>query len=178
MKQVFSSCIPPVRSGETRLIKVFQELDGRLTQAGPNTVHVRIDGPQTALLPDMISGVYPRPGSETSPDEFLPHIAPTRRTLPWERQGPVPDPDVPWLVLLLFKESELRSPEQRKQVPAVSVIRQKVGGISDLVTLQPAAQHAADFRGHGSQHADGRKLDPQAGHAPCYGTAIALSHET
>ena len=75
MKQVFSSCVPLVKAGNPVAINVTQTLDGRLTQDGPATVHVRIDGPQTSLLADMVAGVFPAPGSDQSPDEFLPHVA-------------------------------------------------------------------------------------------------------
>ena len=47
-----------------------------------------IEGPQVSLNPADIAGVYPAPDSDDSPDEFLPHIAFTRHTLPWERFGP------------------------------------------------------------------------------------------
>jgi len=134
MKQVFSSCVPLIKAGNPVAINVTQSLDGRLTQDGPATVHVRIDGPQTSLLADMVAGVFPAPGSDQSPDEFLPHVALSRRTLPWEREGPDPAPTTPWLALLLFKESELRSAEQRKQAPAVSVTQLKVQNIPDLTT--------------------------------------------
>lgn len=134
MKQIYSSCIPLVKAGVTEAISVEQTLDGRLKQDGPATVHVLIDGPQTALLADMIAGVYPSPGSDNSPDEFLPHIALTRRTLPWERFGPNNDEATPWLALLLFKESELKTSPQLKQAPTVSVSKLRVQSISDLVT--------------------------------------------
>jgi hypothetical protein len=134
MKQVFSSCIPLVKAGGGEPITISQSLDGRLKQDGPATVHVRIDGPQTSLLADMIAGVFPAPGSDQSPDEFLPHVALTRRTLPWEREGPDAMPTTPWLAVLLFKESELRSAEQRKQAPAVTVTTLKVQNIPDLTT--------------------------------------------
>ena len=134
MKQVFSSCVPLVKAGDPVAINVTQSLDGRLMQDGPATVNVRIEGPQTSLLPDMVGGVFPAPGSDQSPDEFLPHVALTRRTLPWERIGPDPAPTTPWLALLLFKESELRSAEQRKLAPAVSVTQLKVEDIPDLAT--------------------------------------------
>ena len=51
-------------------------------------MQLTIDGPQFKLDPSDISGVYPAPNSEESPDEFLPHVALKRRTLPWERRGP------------------------------------------------------------------------------------------
>lgn len=144
MKQVFRWCLPVVKAGDTEPITVSQTLikgvdsggnpNNRLLQDGPSTVHVRIDGPQTSLLADMIAGVYPAPGSDQSPDEFLPHIALTRRTLPWERQGPDPSPTTPWLALLLFKESEFRSASERASAPAVTVKRFKVQEIPDQTT--------------------------------------------
>lgn len=134
MKQVFSSCVPLVKAGDTEPITITQTLDGRLTQDGPATVHVRIDGPQTSLLADMIAGVYPAPGSDQSPDEFLPHVALTRRTLPWERQGPNATSTTPWLAVLLFRESELRSTEERKQAAAITVAKMPVQNIPDLKT--------------------------------------------
>ena len=142
MKQVFSRCKPLVKAGDTESISVSQTLGAttpgdpanRLKQDGAATVHVRIDGPQTALLADMIAGVFPAPGSDQSPDEFLPHVALTRRTLPWERWGPDGNPDTPWLAVLLFKESELRTAAQRKQAPSVSVQTLRVQDVPDLTT--------------------------------------------
>lgn len=134
MKQVFSNILPIVKAGKNEPITVTQSLDNRLTQEGPGTVHVRIDGPQTSLLADMISGVFPAPGSEISPDEFLPHIALSRRTLPWEREGPNALETTPWLALLLFRESELKSPTEQLSAPAVSVKTLKVQNIPDLTT--------------------------------------------
>jgi hypothetical protein len=135
MKQVFSSCTPLVAAGEVEPLTVSQTLaDEKLKQEGAATVFVRIDGPQTSLLADMIAGVYPAPGSEDSPDEFLPHIALTRRTLPWERRGPIDVPPTPWLALLLFKESELRDANARKSAPSVTVSKVKVQSIPDLTT--------------------------------------------
>lgn len=115
MNQVFSRMMPVARAGVPVTITPMQTLDPKDSQAqdsslleltGPDTIHVQIDGPQASLTADLIAGVYPAPGSETSPDEFLPHIAFNRRTLPWERQGPQPDREVPWLALLVFSEAD------------------------------------------------------------------------
>ena len=64
-----------------------------------------MEGPQVRLLASDVAGVFPAPDSDTSPDEFLPHIALTRRTLPWDRPGPVAG--APWLALLLLRQGEL-----------------------------------------------------------------------
>ena len=136
MKQIYSFCIPLVKAGDTTTISVTQSLGlDALKQDGDNTVHVKIDGPQIALPGDMIAGVFPSPGSEDSPDEFLPHVALSRRTLPWERKGPDADNDnMPWVALVLFKESELRSSDEMKQAPAITVQKLAVQSIPDLTT--------------------------------------------
>ena len=112
---------PLVKAGEEIAIDVSQELhdglESRLQTVEPNSVKVKIDGPQLQLTSADIVGVYPAPGSEESPDEFLPHIALKRRTLPWERVGPTTQPEekIPWLALLLFKESDLKRAPVRVQ---------------------------------------------------------------
>src|SRR6185503_18441067 len=52
-----------------------------------------------------------------SADEFLPHIALTRRTLPWERLGIDNDIAKPWLALVVFSESELKLAATGKPAP-------------------------------------------------------------
>ncbi|MBI1352982.1 MAG: hypothetical protein GC160_01465 [Acidobacteria bacterium] len=112
--QVFNACDPLVDSGQQIQIDISQTLTrpknggGKvdlLNVSGSASVHLRVEGPQTTLLDSDIVGVFPSPGSDTSPDEFLPHIALKRRTLPWERVGP--KPGSPWLALLLLKQSEI-----------------------------------------------------------------------
>ena len=95
--QVYDNCIPLIPSGQTVQITVKQEIkDGEtdlLSTTGPNSITLVVQGPQTKLDPSEIAGVYPAPDSSDSPHEFLPHIVLTRRTLPWERTGPVTGPD-------------------------------------------------------------------------------------
>ncbi len=148
MSQIFSHALPQVRAGDpdvtlspTQQVALPPPPDDSsasakqlLTQTGPGTVHVRIDGPQTALTADLIAGVYPAPGSETSPDEFLPHVALSRRTLPWERRGPQPAATVPWLALLVFSEAELTDAAGMRQAATVSVQRRTVASIPDAPT--------------------------------------------
>lgn len=106
--RIYSSLTPVVKSGETAEINVSQILNDGATSylhaTGP-TVKVAVQGPQTSLTEDDISGVYPAPGSTDSPDDYLPHIALTRRTLPWERRGPADG--APWLALLVITQGDL-----------------------------------------------------------------------
>src|ERR1700722_3436959 len=106
--RIYSSLDPVVKSGETAEINVAQSLTqgaAALLHATGPTVKVAVQGPQTSLTEDDISGVYPAAGSTDSPDDYLPHIALTRRTLPWERRGPADG--APWLALLVITQSDL-----------------------------------------------------------------------
>ncbi|MDA4107834.1 hypothetical protein [Mycolicibacterium holsaticum] len=161
MNQVFSRMMPVARAGVPVTITPMQTLDPKDSQAqdsslleltGPDTIHVQIDGPQASLTADLIAGVYPAPGSETSPDEFLPHIAFNRRTLPWERQGPQPDREVPWLALLVFSEADFATVTpsvrggpfrgQPQQAPTVSVDKFAV-----VDTPEPTRNHLVNTLG-------------------------------
>ncbi len=114
--KIYSSIVPVVgHAGDTVEISVSQSLKqgakDLLSTTGVAKVEVALQGPQLSLTDADISGVYPAAGSTDSPDNFLPHIALTRRTLPWERQGPATaaagQPAVPWLALLVLTASDL-----------------------------------------------------------------------
>lgn len=127
--QIFSSCNPLVDAGQTITITVSQTLEGnRLTLSGPTGIDLKIEGPQLQLTTDDIAGVFPAAGSEESPDEFLPHIALKRRTLPWERVGP--SGKRPWLALMLFKESEFRTAQQRSYSPGATLSAVRLADVS------------------------------------------------
>ena len=136
MSQILPHCLPLVRAGDPDvIISPVQSLgNGLLKQDDPGSVHVRIDGPQTSLTADLITGVFPAPGSEDSPDEFLPHVVLSRRTLPWERRGPDLGTTTPWLALLVFSETELKTATQLRQAQTTSVERRTVSSIPELVT--------------------------------------------
>ena len=124
--QTYDKCEPLVKSGETIQIRIEQTLaeqNDLLETTGPNQISITIEGPRLQLSPADITGVYPAPGSEDSPGEFLPHIALKRRTLPWERLGPdwQGAKTEPWLALILLKESEMRSTAQRTFSPAATL---------------------------------------------------------
>ena len=90
--ELFASCPPAVMSGRALKIGVKQSLkDGNtalLGLGGQSTVTVEAQGPRFVLSAADVVGVYRAAGSSDSPDEFLPHVALARRTLPWERFGP------------------------------------------------------------------------------------------
>lgn len=112
---IFDSAMPSARAGSTITVSPHQTVDavedgtfdGKLGYLAAESVHLRVDGPRFSLTPEDVVGVYPAPGSDESSDEFLPHIALRRRTLPWERRGPTQTAGgEPWLALLLVTEDD------------------------------------------------------------------------
>lgn len=136
MSEIYSRMTPVARAGEDVTLTPGQTLNGTdlLDLTGPKTIHVHIDGPQSSLTADLIAGVYPAPGSETSPDEFLPHIAFNRRTLPWERRGPTAAASMPWLALLVFSEADLNQGSLLMRAPTLNVTQSAVADIESTAT--------------------------------------------
>ena len=138
--QIFSNYVPLADAGEMLTLTPTQPLredegdaEDYLQLEGPTEVKLKVQGPQLQLTPADIAGVYPAPGSEESPDEFLPHIALERRTLPWERVGP--GGQKPWLALLLLTESELRGADAGTVSPAATLESVK---LSQVAARDPA----------------------------------------
>lgn len=113
----FSKYEPKVHAGETFTIKVEHRAGDAIEAVDGQAVHFIAEGPHERLAETDIVGRYPAPGTDTTPDEFLPHIALSRRALPWERRGV--GGQAPWLALLLFKRSELVGPIASTKVAAL-----------------------------------------------------------
>ncbi len=98
---------PPVDCG-TYLLSVEQALshadDPLLTAGGTFTLEVQ--GPRLRLLPEHVLGCFPPPGARDIAWNRLPHIALTRRTLPWERNVADFTDTQPWMALLVLREGE------------------------------------------------------------------------
>ena len=116
--RIYSSANPIVHSGDTVKIDVLQTLTPQgggaalLNTTGPS-IEVQVQGPQVQISEADIVGVYPAANSTDSPDNYLPHIALSRRTLPWERIGPdgIKGSGVPWLALLVLTDADMRLAE-------------------------------------------------------------------
>lgn len=77
-----------------------------------------------SLQGQQIIAAYPPPGSQVDHTNVLPHIMLKRSTLPWERSRDK-TPDVPWMMVLLFDESEIAAfgTEENEAVVKISTIK-------------------------------------------------------
>lgn len=66
------------------------------------------------LTQNDIYAVFPPSGNLGEHSNALPHITLKRSTLPWERSVNVVDSNLPWVALLLFRESEKPTPQTIK----------------------------------------------------------------
>ena len=81
--------------------------------------YFNVEGPRFRIDQSLVAAVFPPRNGHGGFNESLPHVAIARRTLPWERtldpenllwknnpEIPAWNPDVPWMALLLFEETE------------------------------------------------------------------------
>ena len=110
---------PPLDSG-TYTVEVEQKVKTKQSDKIPEQTFSKeltfyVDGHRFApLTPDVIYAVFPPAGNLGEYSNALPHIILKRGTLPWERTIKSTDPDLPWLALLLFQESEKPEPQMIK----------------------------------------------------------------
>lgn len=100
---------PPALADKDLTVVLSQEIKSEsdtVLTASPATVHLVTRAPRLRLDGDQIAGCYPSPGSTTSGQQFLPHVALTRRTLPWERQVEPGWDGAPWMALLVLCEGD------------------------------------------------------------------------
>jgi hypothetical protein len=104
--------IPPLKSGEYT-IAVKQTVN----QPAPYdkfeaSRRFAVVGERFSIDPAEIEGVFPPPLATGEYTDSLPHVAFSRRTLPWERTSVATDITAPWLAVLLFDEEEAPEPVQ------------------------------------------------------------------
>lgn len=114
-----------------RLGDAPEEAPAALDSPPAHVLHVNVDAPRWALADDQIADCHPAPKSRGAFGDRLPHAVLGRRTLPWERQGPLGGP---WLALLVVAEGEAQFREDRLRslLPAT------------LVSQLEAAEHIGD----------------------------------
>ena len=107
--------VPALDSGEYQ-ITVEQTIRSKTSSKIPQqtfsrTMNFAVVGERFGpLSPEDIDSVFPPAGSLGEHSNVLPHITLKRSTLPWERAPDVHN-DAPWLVLLLFGESDKPTPQ-------------------------------------------------------------------
>jgi hypothetical protein len=120
---------PPLDSGIYKVkveqtIKTIKQSRKISEQKFEKQLSFYVDGHRFAPLnPDTIYTVFPPAGNLGEYSNALPHITLKRGTLPWERTIKKTNADLPWLALLVFRESEKPEPKtialkQLKETPS------------------------------------------------------------
>lgn len=163
--RLYDSVVPDITAGVYRVRSSLAVASADDTLAAPpaHDAFIEVAGPRFALSPSDVAAVHPAPGSIGAYGQRLPHIALTRRTLPWERRF---TDGTPWLVLLVVRPDEAT-------VLAPRPLREAVGE-QHFATLAAAG----DIDGDGPDVAVLLATDPitQAGLLPVKADVGLLSH--
>jgi hypothetical protein len=108
--------IPPLKSGKYTL-----SATQTVNQPAPHdkfeaSRQFAVVGERFSIDPSEIESVFPPPLATGEFADSLPHVAFSRRTLPWERTSVAADITAPWLAVLLFDEGE--APELEESTAA------------------------------------------------------------
>jgi len=105
--QLFDHVTPVLPAGRYRIrssAEVTEQGESRPLDAGPEHVlPVEVTGPRFGLDAGDIASCHPPPQGSGDFTDRLPHVALTRRTLPWERRF---SDGTPWLALLVVADGE------------------------------------------------------------------------
>ena len=150
----------------TQRIEAKQQLSNKqdFSEEFPATLLFSVLGPRFTLDPQVVTSVFPPPGSVGDHSNVLPHIILNRSTLPWERSAvsiEKGDSDqvtkekkkIPWLALLLFEEGELASPQGAPEKSKETLQTFSVGELKNSITgtikwpgiTLESGQHDSDF---------------------------------
>lgn len=110
---------PPLDSGEYKITveqTIKTKTSGKIAEEKFSQVlDFVVSGHRFApLTKNDIYAVFPPSGNLGEYSNALPHITLKRSTLPWERSVNTNDSDLPWVALLLFRESEKPTPQTIK----------------------------------------------------------------
>jgi IPT/TIG domain len=122
---LYDDILPPLVDNTYRLtVETDVTVDGNPVSPALPTKQsfFSIEGPRFTMAPTEVASVYPPRNGHGSFSDAVPHIALTRRTLPWEREldrankipaptvnpgdAPPPGAPPPWLALLVFEEGD------------------------------------------------------------------------
>ncbi len=79
------------------------------------------------LSPQDIYAVFPPPESLGEHSNVLPHITVKRSTLPWERYPGTTDENLPWVILLLFRDSDFEAESDKPKPKNITLGELKAG---------------------------------------------------
>lgn len=133
---------PGLQDGEYQIdiAQTIQSTNGRISQATySQTLKFAVFGERFSINPQEIQAVFPPQGSLGEHSNVLSHVIVNCSTLPWERSAIVGRKDLPWLVLLVFDESEKPQP----QVLTLAELQQTPAKQFPSFNLE-AAQHPED----------------------------------
>jgi hypothetical protein len=136
---LYDDILPPLLDNSYRMtVETDVSIDGTPQPLAAKDSFFDVEGPRFSLSPTEVAGVFPPRNGHGPFHDAMPHIAITRRTLPWERDldprniigTPTPVPGVPppigkvpWLALLLFEDGEYKL---LQNVPLEQVVPQAV----------------------------------------------------
>jgi hypothetical protein len=124
---LYDAMTPPLLGGTYKMsASADVRYDGGTGDITAQDRYFTIEGPRFRLPADLVAGVFPPRNGHGGFQDSLPHIALSRRTLPWERDPglsesedaastsaaggeqalPTLIPNIPWLALLLFEDGE------------------------------------------------------------------------
>jgi len=115
---LFDNMTPPLLDNSYRMtVETDVAVDGSAQPLPANQSYFNVEGPRFSLASSEVAGVFPPRNGHGPFEESIPHIALSRRTLPWEREldsqnkiglppGMQAEGPVPWLALLLFEDGE------------------------------------------------------------------------
>ncbi|MBD2186201.1 hypothetical protein [Aerosakkonema funiforme] len=125
---------PPLESGEYQ-IKIEQTIksnDKIPSQTFTRELTFAVTGERFGpLSPEDIYAVFPPSDSLGEHSNVLPHITVKRSTLPWERYPGENDQNLPWLVLLLFRETDFEHEFDRPKPKSIT-LQQLIAGEANI----------------------------------------------
>lgn len=107
--KIYDHHLPAMENGEY-VLEVFDDINHGKIKSKNSTVFTRtfrINGERYSLNQQDIRSVFPVNRSTGDFARDLPHIIIDRNTQPWEWRSNAADENLPWMVLLMFDESEV-----------------------------------------------------------------------
>lgn len=132
--EFFDNYLPSLKDGHYT-IRVEQAIQGIDTGDSfqPIQQDFEVRGPQFAIDPTEIHGVYPPDKSSGVYGDILPHVVLNKRMLPWERTPVTGDQSIPWLALLLFRDNEISVNTRTNATTTTMTVEQFLTPDSDVM---------------------------------------------